>query len=184
MANHGFVNLPFTITAEELHVALDEINKRRFKGLLCVEYDEPSKTFEIIAGKGKKSEEHRLVFLRDNLNEIEACDKWDPKGEARRIEIRHGGGSRFIWWIDCVITNELAIKFKGYITDEGTGDEVIKSRPKLWPTFRSYLEELHDLPRPKNSNIGYGVYKFVGKLFMHEEVRLTKKMYPEFKSLI
>jgi hypothetical protein len=183
VANHGFVNLPLTITVEELHAALDEINKKRFKGLLCVEYDEPSKTFEVIAGKGKKSEEHRLIFLRDD-HDFSKDLKWDPQGAASRVEIRHGGGSRFIWWIDCVITNELAIKFKGYITDEGTGDEVIKSRSKLWPTFRSYLEEFHDLPRPKNSNIGYGVYKFVGKLFMHEEVRLTKKMYPEFKSLI
>lgn len=183
MANHGFVNLPLTITVEELHAALDEINKKRFKGLLRVEYDEPSKTFEVIVGKGKKFEEHRLIFLRDDYD-FSKDSKWEPQGSATRIEIRHGGGSRFIWWIDCVITNELAIKFNGYITDEGTGDEVIKSRPGLWPTFRTYLEEFYNLPRQDHFNIGYEINKLVGKPLMNAEIQLTKKMHPEFKPLI
>lgn len=56
----------------------------------------------------------------------------------RSFEIRHGGGGgNFIWWVDSLITNEVACFYDGNIGDDGyQGKE--KGKPGLYQTYKDY----------------------------------------------
>lgn len=103
MANHGFITTKRQLTVEKLKAALDEINKRRFRGLLELPPDGDS-GFVITV----KDLVERPIWV----------------ASRRKIEIRHScGGGDFAWWIDAVVLNDLALAFDGVISDEGVGDK-------------------------------------------------------------
>ena len=37
--------------------------------------------------------------------------------------MRHGGGGKFAWWVDTAILNEIAVRYKGKIADDGVGEK-------------------------------------------------------------
>lgn len=121
MANHGFITTKRQLTVEKLKAALDEINKRRFRGLLELPKDGDS-GFVITV----KDLVERPIWV----------------ASRRKIEIRHGGGGGdFAWWIDAVVLNDLALAFDGVISDEGVGDKW-RGVENKYPRYREFREEM------------------------------------------
>jgi hypothetical protein len=58
----------------------------------------------------------------------------------RSFEIRHGGGSDFIWWVDQRIQDEISKVFDGRVKDDGGSgyDEVLTT----WGMADSYPEHI------------------------------------------
>ena len=61
--------------------------------------------------------------------------------------MRHGGGGYFIWWIDCVIQNEIGVVFNGTLWDDG-GSDRWKGVPGKYSTWRDFMTKCGRLPQP------------------------------------
>jgi hypothetical protein len=159
MANHGYVSTNRRLTGDKLHGLLQEINRDRFDGKLKITREEhgwdgkPTFEVEIADGLG------RLFWLTS----------------PGKIEHRHGPGGDFFWWVEFTIANELALRLKGTLSDEGV-DNKWKGEPGWCPTFRSYLENnVRDKPLPiRVALLG----------FQLEELREARKMRPDLKKQI
>jgi hypothetical protein len=75
----------------------------------------------------------------------------------RHFEIRHGGGSDFLWWVDGRIQDEISKVFDGRVKDDGGSgyDEVLTSwnLPDSYPEYvkqrsDSYQEWARENGRP------------------------------------
>lgn len=113
MANHAYVTTRRKMTAEVISSIIDRLNTTIFKGCVKVEYHKATKeepgwgqhTWQLTAiGADGKEYGNRVCWLEDE----------------RHFEMRHGGGTNFIWWIDCAICNEVALHYNGTWTDDGT----------------------------------------------------------------
>jgi len=120
MANHGFVKCKKKVTFEALGKALVEINQDRFDNYLDI------------------SEGHESWIV--------TCPNYWGRGDmpiwlktSRTIETRHQHGGDLWWWVDSVITNELALKFNGRIADEGVSD-TWDAKEEYYPTYQSWCE--------------------------------------------
>lgn len=131
MANHAHVEAASPIDPQLIADVIARLNAELFKGLLSVEYhratkDEPgwgehtwllSMEFDGIAWVS------RVCWLDDN-----------------HFQMRHGGGSNFAWWVDRVITNEVAVETGGDYWDDATCEKE-KGVPGIFRTFEAYLKE-------------------------------------------
>lgn len=129
MANHGYVKTRKVMTVEAINQLLDELNKNHFKNGLKIEYH--------------KGDEHSWgphVWMLTYPSKDHDGD-WGSRvcwlNTSRSFEMRHGGGSDFIWWIDSLILATLADRFNGKVSDDGVGGS--------WPgeaqnidTFKKY----------------------------------------------
>jgi len=117
MANHGFVTTNKWLTQDKVKEDIEEIISRCFK----------NKIFLVING--------------DNSFSIGFEYPWNITcwfENCHKVEFRNPAPD-WCWWIMFVIQNELAIKYNGLISDEGTGEEKWKGIPNKYPTFKSYL---------------------------------------------
>lgn len=115
MANHAYVKTKLKMSPEEITCLVQQLNDNIFHNCLKIEYGEGGwgeYTWEVtVLNEDGKECGHKIFWLNS----------------PNSFEMRHSGGN-FIWWIDTIITNEIALKFKGIITDDGHGDKVKPER--------------------------------------------------------
>lgn len=125
MANHAFVTTKRHMTPEKVRAVLDRLNQEIFFGCLEIEDtmysdDEPGWFIHV---KGESEYQVRQCWLNNRQS----------------FEIRHGGGSDFLWWVDQRIQDEISKVFDGRVKDEsGSGyDEVLTSwgMPDSYPEY-------------------------------------------------
>lgn len=134
MANHGWVKTRKVMKPEQISEIIEKLNKDKFKNLLTVDLH---KSTPQEPGWGE------FTWLIDFYKESRVC--W--LNNSRHFEMRHGGGSSLIWWVDSCILNEVALVFNGTIGDEGISDKW-KGRENYCPDFKSYLlKNIQDLPQ-------------------------------------
>jgi len=133
MANHGFVTFKQNVDPAKISALLERLNHEVFKDILKIKFSDN-------CGPecwGKQVWEISAVYNDQTYGE-RICWMASPK----KFEIRHGGGGDFIWWIDCKITNEIALEFNGTITDEGV-DHKIEAKKDWCPTWKDYVKKLY-----------------------------------------
>lgn len=126
MANHAHVITKKHMTPEKVRAVLDRLNKDIFFDCLEIEDNEywSGKPGWYIHVKGENEYQARVCWLNS----------------CRHFEIRHGGGSDFLWWVDQRIQDEISKVFGGRVKDDGGSgyDEVLTS----WNTADSYPEHI------------------------------------------
>jgi len=135
MANHGYVKTRKMMSVEKINQLLDELNQANFKGNLKIEYH--------------KGDEHSWgphVWMLEYPCEDKKSN-WGTRvcwlNTARSFEMRHGGGGDFIWWIDSLILDTLAVKFNGRISDDGVSGSW-PGEPEKLQTYEDYIERRFD----------------------------------------
>ena len=88
MANHGWVKTRKHLKPELVTDVLNELNESHFKGGLQWEYSE--------GGWG----EHTWLLKYVGKDGKEYGERVCWIDSRQHFEMRHGGGSDFIWWID------------------------------------------------------------------------------------
>ena len=100
IANHSNVFTKKHITGPKITALLNHLNETVLFGVL------------IISPSVDETEWHiTIVDTRD----YRVC--W--LNSRRHFEIRHGGGSDFIWWIDHLIQDAISKEFNGRVKDDG-----------------------------------------------------------------
>ncbi|RTK97766.1 MAG: hypothetical protein EKK64_00755 [Neisseriaceae bacterium] len=128
MANHAWVKTRKVMKPEQISDIIENLNKTKFKNLLKVDYhlatlEEP--------GWG----EHTWLVSLGKMQKV--C--WLET--SRHFEISHGGGGgSLLWWLDISITNDVALRFNGNISDDGVSGKW-KGKENYFPTLKSYLED-------------------------------------------
>ena len=128
MANHCSVKTKKLMSAKKISDLLADLNMRCFKGNLHIEYYKGENgswgpdVWDLEYLSIGQSFGTRVCWLNSN----------------RSFEIRHGGGGDFIWWVDNVITNEVAVVFNGIISDDGV-EEKWPGVPNKYDSFKKYL---------------------------------------------
>jgi len=124
MSNHAYVKTKLKMSPEKITSLVEHLNNTIFKNCLKIEHGK--------GGWGKYT--WQVSVLPDEATELNERIFWI--NDSKHFEIRHGGGGNFIWWIDTIITNEIALKFNGIITDDGHGDKVKPERK--YNSFRKF----------------------------------------------
>lgn len=121
MANRGFVKCRKVITVDSVNEILEEINKNTFKNKLNIVNEN---NFWDVSYKNSKFNFRRSFWLETK----------------RTFEISHGGsGLDVAWWFDFYLSNQIALKFNGKITDEGVSDVIL---PRAnFPNLKKYIED-------------------------------------------
>lgn len=130
MANYGYVTTRKTLNINTLFEAVSKIIYDRFRDSIKVSLC--NKTISV-----------------DIYREIDRTLRLESK---HKIAIRHNGGDDFVWWVDCVVTNDLALMFNGKISDDGIGDKWV-GEADYCPRFVDFVKRFH----PNNSKF----YKYV-----------------------
>jgi hypothetical protein len=133
MANHAYVKTRKFMSPERISQLLDELNTSYFKGMLLFEYSNET--------DNSSNWGPHTWLIKYNGNDYDNGKKGDILrvcwlNTQRSWEIRHGGGADFCWWIDCVITNAIALEFNGTISDDGISDK--------WKGEEGYCKEFID----------------------------------------
>mgnify|MGYP003335243313 CR=1 FL=1 len=105
MANHGFVKTKKFMNFDRIQNLLEDLNLRLFKNKLQIKSSLKPKVIWNV-----KYEGYDYGSLNFWLN------------SSRFFEIRHNSNG-FMWWIDSVILNEIAVCFSGIISDEGVSEK-------------------------------------------------------------
>lgn len=109
MANHGYVKTKKPMTPAGIRAILDELNATTFKNCFEIEQIANDSWFRLTArvanGKGIWGERSCWLYTK------------------RTFEMRHGGGTAFIWWADGVILDEIARRYNGTISDDGVSNK-------------------------------------------------------------
>lgn len=131
MANHGWVKTRRQIKPEQITAILNDLNESLFKGNLQIEY-------HISTPENPSWGPHTwlLTYLSEGQEWMTRVCWLETK---HHFEMRHGGGSRFAWWIDTAILNEVAVRFNGTIGDDGHGDQW-KGVANKFNSFSEYME--------------------------------------------
>jgi hypothetical protein len=124
MANHGFITSRFHFKRDEVLKYLEEINQRRFNGLLKIEDSEYADDAWFISYDDTLIYKHPVGF---NI--------WIES--KRKLEHRHTHGWGF--YLEVVFSSELGFIYDGMISDECC-EERWKPTPKKYPTYRKWLE--------------------------------------------
>lgn len=127
MANHGFITTKTFLKKEKILEDLQEINNRRFKGLLKIEDSNWSNKGSWFIG-----------FQQEGWLNPEGFNIWirSPK----KLEHRHS--RTWAYYLEIVFSTELAAKYDGILSDEGH-DEKWKPDVKKYPTFQSWLDSCY-----------------------------------------
>ncbi len=129
MANHGYVKTKKQMSAKRIHEIISQLNDNVFQNLL----DIVAENLDVAAARRNRPTWH--IRIRNSPFLIRQC--WLKT--SRWFEIRHGAGGQFAWWVDAVITNDVAVAYDGLISDDGVGNKWA-GKPGAFRTFRSYSE--------------------------------------------
>jgi hypothetical protein len=128
MANHGYITTKKNLTAKRVVEDLQEINQRRFKGLLTVE-----------VGRWKEKGSWVISYIESENSYPLGFNIWMTS--KRKLEHRHAGG--YAYYIELVFQEELGAKYNATFSDEGHSDKW-KADPSKYPTYRSWLEVCYE----------------------------------------
>lgn len=148
MANHGFITSKKNFNAEQIRKDLDEINQRRFKGLLKIENSQWGTKGSWFISYKSDDQEHPHGF---NI--------WITS--LRKIEHRHTHG--WAYYVEIVFSEELAAKYNGTISDEGISDKW-KANPLKYPSYGAWLMVLYGHAKKINPKMFRSVYQMEWKL--------------------
>jgi hypothetical protein len=133
MANHAYVKTKKVMKPQAVTELIERLNSTIFKNCLTVKYKQSPKS-----DKSAWGEHCWIITVKGDSNDgIGSRVCW--LNTSRSFEMRHGGGSQFMWWVDSAICNEIAVQFKGTWTDDGVGGkmEVAAGQFNRW---RKYLK--------------------------------------------
>lgn len=153
MANHGYVRSKRRITKEMVDKALEDVNQKFLHGALVVEYSH---------NPGPHAWGLHVWDVHFSGRPEEGRVMWLKNERTRTFEIRHGGGSDFIWWIDHLIRNAVSEITGGTISDDaGVGKYTYAKYPSI--PFREYKLRQWIKPGRKLSEIRW-LIKYMWKL--------------------
>lgn len=142
MANHVKIfRRGGDITMEEVLEVYEKVNKERFDGNLHHEFHHEGKTLSILPDK---SGYEALVIdipeeFIDYLLNKETGDYDIPNVIAgKHIDMRHGHGNDFYWWLDGQFVKAFAESLSADIFDEGTGFNKAKDYNNI--SFQNYIK--------------------------------------------
>ena len=119
------------MTPKAISQLLDELNKTHFKGGFKIEYH-----------KGDKNSWGPHVWMLKYPSKENNVD-WGSRicwlNTSRSFEMRHGGGSDFIWWVDSLILANIAVYFNGRISDDAL-EGTWSGKPDEINTFTKYMQ--------------------------------------------
>lgn len=141
MSNHGWVKTRKIMDADRITNIFEELNQTLFKGNLKIEYKN--------SNDPEAWGEH-CWYLVYKSNNQEWAERVCWLNTPTYFEMRHGGGSRFAWWIDTAIINEIAVRHNGKIGDDA-GSDRWKGEPGKYSKFSEYL----DLVTEHYTKVGY-----------------------------
>lgn len=131
MANHAHVTTKKHMTAENVRAVLERLNKDIFFDCLEIEDSEywSGKPGWYIHVKGESEYQARVCWLNS----------------SRHFEIRHGGGSDFLWWVDGRIQDEISKVFDGRVKDDGgSGYDKVLTSWNLPDSYPEYVKQRRD----------------------------------------
>lgn len=161
MANHGFITAKRAIKPETM---AEDIHR------ICDEFF-PGGQVQVEGPTGPTGYT-TITFL--DTDAWQYLQFW--KASPRMIEHRHSTGD-FYWWVESVISHELARRYDGVLSDEGVSDRWEPKPKNEWPTFADYYHTLHDWVRPDDVKLK----KFLFKRIWRDQCRLVP---PSFKPFI
>jgi hypothetical protein len=169
MANHAEVRTRRKLNDEILLKLLNEVNEERFGGKIAIEEGDDCFIIRV------SEYQYRLIWVNKSKN----------------VELRHGGGSDFIWWIDNAFMDELAVKLNGTRYDDGTG-VMGKGESGKYPTFRDWMDGMtqnNDNPDIRNWRIHNEMRDALReaphlKEFMGEEVSISKEKLKQIEEAL
>lgn len=127
MANHGFITSKKNFNKEQVRKDLQEINERRFGGLLTIEDSDWGKN-------GSWS----ISYKDDRLDYPLGFNIWlcSPK----KLEHRHSRG--YAYYLEIVFSEEIGAKYNAIISDEGHSDKW-KPNPQKYSKFMDWMDILY-----------------------------------------
>jgi hypothetical protein len=141
MANHGYISSKKNLKKDEVYKDLQEINQRRFNGLLSIKEDPEWDGCWYISFKQKTGYESGFIIWIES---------------KRKLEHRHG--DLWIFYLEIVFAHELGFKYKGMISDECCSEKW-KPVPKKYPTYKKYLESRYSNFIKKDPKLGRACLK-------------------------
>ena len=143
MGNHGFITLKKEISMSDLFEKTNEIIKNRFGNKIYAE--------TIVEGPdlvvNKPHESLCVLIKRKDGTEDQATCLWltdkdgkeiDVIGKSKHIEFRHPFEDP-MWWIELILTNQIAHAFNGKMSDDGTEGKWEPNTDK-YKTYRDWAE--------------------------------------------
>lgn len=130
MANHAYVKTKKKMTSNSVDKVIRDLNDRLFKSILKIERNEDFWNVSYIA-------------------DLRWLDRTCWLTTSRTFEIRHGGGSKFEWWWDCALQNEIAVFFDGTMSDDGI-EEKWKGVPGKYDNFQNYVDLYYEHIKEKS----------------------------------
>lgn len=130
MSNHGFVTTRRRITTAAAGDAINEIVARRFLGKVECKY-------------AATPASDILAFWEFTLTGSKLYPFTVWLRTEHKFEFRHPR-DQWSWWAQvCVLTDEIALKFDGTISDEGVGGRWKPTTPTKYPTFLTWVKGSH-----------------------------------------
>jgi len=146
MANHGYVKTKKFLSPAKINALLEELNRDVFKGCLKFEYEDCrgqdnawGDDVWIVTYDGDAEQNEKYVKVWTNYWKKGNFVRVFWLNTRRTLEIRHGGGGDFCWWVDAVIRHEVAHKFNGVIEDDA-GDWRENPQPDRYRNIADYLD--------------------------------------------
>lgn len=134
MANHGFVSSKKHFKAKQVAKDLQEINERRFKGLLKIEDSHWGENGSWMISY--QVEGHSYPF---------AFNIWIAS--PRKLEHRHTHG--WAAYVEIVFAEEIGAKYNGDMSDEGVSGKW-KPNPNKYSSYKAWLDLLWAHVKEKN----------------------------------
>ena len=125
MANHGYITTKQILTMDKLFSMVEKINNDVLNGALKISRPNANIKKDDVVFVEITKDLSRLLWLQTK----------------KKIEIRHGGGGDVAWWIDSILTNDLAIAVDGKISDDGC-DGKWDPIPGKYRTFLDYKKSM------------------------------------------
>lgn len=130
MANYGFLTTRYKLTADRVHADILDIVRIRFRDLLQVQRRDFNKRETLWGVQPKRAVRDAYMY------EFEA-----RLLTPHKMQFRHPP-NQWAFWAQVVITNDLALRYNGLISDEGVCEKW-RGKPGVYPTYRSWLLGLY-----------------------------------------
>lgn len=141
MANHVKIfRRDGDITMEEVLDVYNKVNEERFDNMLHHEFFHDGTVLAILPDKS--GYEALVIDIADKFIDYQKNEEtgdWDIEKvvSGTYIDMRHGHGNDFYWWLDGQFVKEFAERLNAEIFDDGTGFEKVEDYKRC--TFQEYL---------------------------------------------
>jgi hypothetical protein len=162
MANHAHVYTKKHMDASKVRILLDRLNRDVFLDSLEINQEDwdGQPAWYLHVKDEPEGHETRVCWLNSK----------------RDFEIRHGGGSDFLWWIDFRVQDEISKVFDGSIVDDGDDTRITSyDMPDSYSEYvrkslQYYTQNLHERKSLSLEEIG---------LYLFSRIRFKLWGYPK-----